>query len=284
MSLLANKGQWDGLLGAVDIQTDQYVYVVLPRYVDGIVAINQNSYPSEMKNRLFEYHINGPGQNWTPCGSWMDVGTTPVFRNLDYIQNLVAIPDDIRDENIQFRVYGYANNREIFTYSEDTTDTPTEKGFLVDCNQDGSIKNPVSIQRIERIVKPKTYGHIQLISRDTQGSNEVSLGYYAPDETEPMYRKIKLSHGCNTVRVLYRKKSLKISSLTDPLHLRSRLAVINAARAILAQTKGDYKTAEIAENKAMQYLNEDKMARDPSQTFRLQIDRTVGASHEHAQY
>jgi hypothetical protein len=85
----------------------------------------------------------------------------------------------------------------------------------------------------------------------------------------------------------YRKRALKISSLSDQLHLRSRLAILAAIGSVEAvrREQPDFQASQALEAKALQYLSEEKMARNPSGTFSIQFDtRTSMGSYEHAQY
>lgn len=110
------------------------------------------------------------------------------------------------------------------------------------------------------------------ITRVRDYSPDLLLGYYYPDEVEPKYRAIRLSTKKATrVRIGYRKRGGKVASLFEPVHLRSRLAIENAMRAIKLQKDGDPQAGAIYEALAVNYLSEERAASNPGETSSLQF-------------
>lgn len=262
ISVLSNKAQWDSQRGYVDIVTDQYHYVTLPRYVDTIIEMNINTRPAEMKSKWFEFNQGGPGQGWIPWQSYMDAGTVVTSRDVLYTQRLALKPDRSEDLTVEFRVLGYYLGKRIFTAGVDGVN---RDGFIVTPKMDGSIGSSQLVDRIERITKGKSQGFMRLLGRDISGMNEIQLGYYWPDETEPNYRRIKLPQGCETVRIMYRRRDSKISSLTDPIPLRSKTAVLNMLRSIELMNQGKVPEAQAMEDKATKLLLEEQSMKNQSE-------------------
>lgn len=98
------------------------------------------------------------------------------------------------------------------------------------------------------------------------------LGYWYPDEFEPKYRMIKLpGHCCARIRIRYRKRSNKITSLYDVINLRSRQAIENMLRS-LANQSTDPNKALVYEGIAVARLEEEQAASNPIAGGWLQFD------------
>lgn len=276
LELLSNKGQWEGLEGYVDLSVDNERFATLPRYVDIPIAINIGNGPSKMRNRYFEFHLNGPGSNCPPCGSWEDHGDVVTITDLTEAQGLIYKPDSSSDNSKTITVYGYdANDRNITVQL-----TGNSSYNFTNISSD-------KIKRIERITREATAGFAQLISYGSDGTTATQLGYYYPDETEPTYRRIRIPCSTCWIRMRYKKRSLKVSSLSDPIHLKSRLAILSAIGSIeaLRAAKPDVQLSEALEAKALKYLSESENARNPGGKLFFQFDTRVGmSSPEHSQY
>lgn len=106
---------------------------------------------------------------------------------------------------------------------------------------------------------------------------ETLAGYYYPDETQPRYRVIKVATGKETrLRLQYRRRPLRISSLHDPIPLRSRRALELAMQAE-KDFPTDPKAAEIMEAKAVDLLREEQLSANPNAVMSLQVDEDSGA-------
>lgn len=274
---LDNKSIWDGSEGIVDIKTDQFYYLTLPRYVEVPIQINICGEPQEPRNKWFEFHLNGPGSNMPLCRGWADVGETVTFRDVNYPQQLTAVPDLTSDVNTAIRVFGYYQGKRIMTLNGGTG--KMEDGFPVTCNMSGiPLATAQFVDRIERITKAESNGFINLIGYDAGRNVSVPIGYYWPDETEPTYRRIKLSQSCAWIRMRYRRRSRKVTSLTDPLHMKSKTAIIMMVQALEAFKKPEtLEAGKSFEAKALELANEAQMARNPNQTWSFQVPTTYGS-------
>ena len=274
---LANKSQWDGMDGYIDIATDEDT-ITLPRYVETPISVNTGGRPAFMRNKWFEFHLNGPGSD---CGgsvgwAWDDRGEVVTLKDVDYEQQLIAIPDLSEDNGKYIRIFGYdADDKWIRSTNPNTG--KDDDGFWVMISQ--SVVSPDSgsqkVSRIERITKDITKGFVSLSGFDTDGLNATLIGYYWPDETEPRYRRIRVGCSCDWVRMRYRKRTRKITSLTDPIHLQSKLSVVTMMMSLAALGKGDVQTSEMMEQKAGQYLSEEQMTRSPAEVFSFQFDTST---------
>jgi hypothetical protein len=301
LEALCAKGHYDGLTGYVDIQVSGWRYVTLPRFVDQPVAISINGRPAYMRNKWAEFHLNGPGSDeyggqymggaqfgswygfsgsgrWGQIHAWDSIGQVVTANPLGAVSQLVAIPDSTNDDGKTMRIYGYdQNGKRIFDKNDG------QDGFTLVVDHTKLIPNIGTDQlvaRIDRITRDATSNFVRLWAFDAQSqTTSVLLGYYYPDETEPQYFRLKLPIDAHWVRMRYRKRTYKITSVWQPLHLYSRLAIITMARSIKALDSADPNaaaTAETLETKAVKYLDDDQKARNPGETFQLQFDEDCG--------
>jgi hypothetical protein len=264
ITILGRKAQWDSMRGYVDIQTDQYHYVTLPRYVDTVIKLNINGSPSDMKSKWYQFHLNGPTSEWLDCNSWEDAGEVVTIRDTLYPQTLTVVRDLASDINVKVRVEGYYRGKWIITDGD---------GFTPD--------GVTLVDRITRITKDKSNGYIKLLGTDvTNPLNINTLGYWMPDETEPKYRRIKVPQSCERVRVMYRLRDRKIQSLTDPLHLKSKSAILAQLMATEELLKGKPKEAQELEDKAHKYLMDDYLITNQSEIKSINFGRNFTPTRE----
>lgn len=274
LEALSNKSQWDGLDGYIDVSADDYT-VTLPRYVEVPTEINIGGRPTFMRNKWFEFHLNGPGSE---CGArcswvWDDRGDVVTLVDVSYPQQLLATNDLVEDNGKYIRVFGYDDNdKEIRTINPITNQL--DDGLWLPMNIANTVpaSNAQLVQRITRIVKDETLGFVKLEGFSVDRNDTNVLGYYYPDETEPNYRRIILGSPCGWVRIRYRKRLLKITSFTDPLHLKSKIALTAMMMSFASLAKGDLQTADGMEQKALQYITEEHISRNPNETFDFQYD------------
>jgi hypothetical protein len=280
IEVLANKSHWDPLLGVVDICVQQPMtnppttYVTLPRFVETILEVNICNRPTDYLSRWFQFHLNGLGSSVVnrPCLSYEEAGEVTTAYMWPNPVPMVAIPDIAADNDSNFTVFGLdANNKPLVDWKTG------EPGMSLPCVL-GSFAfepdNVVPIQRIDRIVKDPTMGGVSLWATDgVQGTQ--FLGYYWPDDTEPYFRRIQLFQNQASVRILYRKRWLKITSLVDPIPLRSRQAVVNVCRGLQA-AKVDPQQANGFFGTGLQYLmDEFRTNSNPRADVRIQINPRV---------
>lgn len=327
IDLLVNKGPWDPLLGYADIAVADGGYFTLPRQVETVLALNVNGRPQEFKSRWFEFHVNGPGSRqegwtdllgWSGSGGgthggasphWSDYGEVCVAFDPSPYAPLSVVPMDWRDSGASVVVYG------TDAQGVDLMDPDGTPGFTYTASEDLSTfaSGPV-VTRIERVEKDVTLSFLQLGTTDGINLLQVLSTYY-PDETVPVYRRIRLPHatgGVNaasalasgtpllgsvtpvngqtylptalspavhTVRIRYRKRWQKISSYADPIPLRSRAALYVALFA-LRQMETDPMGAQTTLESAVPYLREQWRQMNPLETAEIQMKRSWGGAFQ----
>ena len=278
IELLDNISQWDGRIGYVDILTFDSFYVTLPQYCDQVLALNVNMSRGTFRNQWHEFHLSGLGQDNLnadqvgsnrPCGGWEEVGEYPCAFPLFTPAYLVASPMSAADNLTSIRAYGI-----------DQTDLPIyggdgNLGVRVTCQQDSFdiSDQQLPFKRIDRIVLGTASNYIQLYATDGTQFTQF-LGTFWPNVPEPRFRVIKIGQQATTVRIKYRKRLLKITGLTDPLHLRSRSALLNAMRSVQASAN-DPQAAGAFLQIARGQLNAEWRATHPNEELSLNIDPTT---------
>jgi hypothetical protein len=108
IELLKNTGDWDPLLGYVDIQgaTDLRTFT-LPYDIDVPLAVNICGRPAYMRNKWAEFHLNGLGSNRETSWTWDDFGYFPIIQDVIKPSTLIAIADLRNDLQTQIQVFGY---------------------------------------------------------------------------------------------------------------------------------------------------------------------------------
>lgn len=291
IEVLEHKAQWDSKIGEADltrvINADPTNsrwgsgYYVLPRGIEAVLALRTGLQPSMPRNRWFEYHLNGSHHyNWVDCGFYDDKGDVPIINmlprdghgigNVIPVQ-LLAICENALDLDKRVVVYGVERRSDG---SEVEIVRAGNRGYVVPCKTDGYQLNSDAPQivRVDRISRDSTLGFVRLVGYPTDGSASILLGFWQPDELEPRYRMLRLPNQCSSpIRIRYRKRTSKVSSLSDVINLRSRMAIINMLRAIMLQ-KTDPVGAQAFEMQAVQYLEEEQNATNPLSGGSLQFE------------
>ncbi len=283
VELLANKGETDALVGYVDICADSSQCITLPREVETILAVNMDGHPTIGRNPLHTFHLNGPGDFLTVWRSWTDVGNFPTYRDLPCPGKLVAYLDNPADEGKELRVFGHDDqNRPLRTFAKgvwsDGLLVPTIFGFALP-DPDAQV-----VSRISHIFKANTIADVRLSSFDNSATvNSTTgtlLGIYEPNETKPLYRRIKLWRNACWVRIAYRKRTYRIFSQYDRILLHSRLALVLAMRAIRFYDDTDLANATSYEAHAVRILTEKESALEGPSLTPIQVQDRNSVKNE----
>lgn len=294
--VLRNKAQWDASTGIVDIwmpdRTQEVTtpyrgskgtgYFVLPRFVESVISLNLCGTPMVSRNRWFEFHLNGTGErNRSSIDTWDDLGEVciiqPPLVDADTHRvipfKIVAQPDSATDNGKLVTVYG----TELDSFGAEVEVWRSGiPGWTVPCvkNVFGAGTGAPAFTSISRITRDATSGFVRLYTTTGTASDRL-LGLWYPDELEPHYRAIKVPMSKPArIRVFYRKRTQKISSLYEPIPLRSRIAIENMLRAIKVQ-ETDPQTAMGYEEIAVRYLSEERINSTPSDVPVLEFNSGV---------
>ena len=302
MECLSNKSIWDGLDGYVDILHDGLGYISLPRRIEVPAQVNFCNTPATMQSRWYEFHMNGMGGCGIPCDTWVDAGEYPLIKEPTTPVRLYAITSFQSDADVKVRAYGYDQTGNWIRSIEDGKYVDGELiPMNVRVNQDIPQSVPVTshyFSQVTRVTKDASDMQIELWGGATNYQNEqftnpaiplplppepnppqnelpvepLFLAYYEADETEPMFRRIKVPKWVTWIRMRYRMSTFKITKMSDVLNLRSKTALTTMMRSLKALDGGDVQGSEALEAKAVKFISEEQSSRNPAETFQLQFD------------
>jgi hypothetical protein len=224
---------------------------------------------------------------------WEEVGSTPLAFRLKGPCQLLAMPELAQDNGCMITVYGFNEDVPVLNSSG-------QWGVQIPCFKDRFKPAPYVFTRVDRVSKDPTYGFINLFAVNAlapivtppifpppdpvypPGQVEF-ISMYWPQDTEPMYRIFRVGTMCKRVRLRYKKNWARFENLTDPIHCRSREAIILAMTAIATMRTGGSGTmgspfqptapVQIAQDQlqlAVQLLDDEWAARNPHATITLQ--------------
>lgn len=272
--LLTNKGLWDAGIGYVDIRTFSGQYVTLPRRVDTILAMNINGQPKEMRSQWYEFHMNGLGSCRGGCRHYDIVGEVPTAFPILAVSRFYAYSTNPQADNGKFiTVFGLDENSHVLVDDNGVEGLKIEIGNM--------ISPPQRASKIDRVIKDQTSGFIGLQAWNEQELPKKvrQIGFYEPDELEPKYMQIRIPYTCAWLRIRYRIRDVKVRSFVDPIHLRSKLAMVAAMMSIKALMDKDLQSAQAFELKATQYLNDEENMRHAGEALTLQVGRNWGSNY-----
>lgn len=274
--ILANKANFDPLIGWVDITVSGGKVVTLPREVETVLALNISGFPSFPRDRWAEFHLNGRGSDCSDTSTffWDDKGDYPIFRDLSAPVRLVAIVDSV-DMAKEIWVYGYDSN-DKWVYS--TVDGQTVEGYKVPVTDGLVVIDPAAplFKKVVTVRKDKTSGFVTLNGYEDGNATPTTFGYYEPFETQPQYRRIVLSTTACWVRIQYRKKIFRIQRDTDYIPLQSRYALLLMLKSLQKLDQDRIQEADAYEAKAVRMLLDEQYIRNPAVSVPIQVNNTNG--------
>jgi hypothetical protein len=279
VEILANKGDWDVLLGTLDIDTRLTGRIVtLPPEVETILACNMCGHPSVARDEFFQFHLNGPGTNgWGYWGGseygpeiryeWMDLNDACTYQEMTRPDNLIAYCLEPGDVNCELWVHGYDEYENVIR-------TPLANGQWRDGakipvfqNVSALPPNAPVFSRITHIEKQVTEGPIRLA---TVGG--VLLGVYQGNETVPAYRRIQLGRCVPWIRIRYRMRTWSVRSKYDLIPCNSNQAVLMMLRALKAyDSPGGLADGEAFESTAIRWMTEEQFSSNPPVAAPIQV-------------
>ena len=287
IEIAAYRANWDPYMGILDVCSNNSGYITLPDFVDTVLAANVGGRPSLGRSSWYEFHINGLGSN-SACGGacgvyWDDKMWSPTFQDLTKWSLIAAICEDPIDGNgsLELIVQGETmdsqyNQKEALTIPVTGPSSPGVRIPLL-INMAATDPGMTYFKKITQVTKPVTRGYIKLIGfAPQQLSQAVTLGYYAPHETNPLYKRMKVSCTCEWVRIKYRRKTLTLVNDYDLIPLDSYQATLDLLKAIRLRETNNLELAEGYEMKAVQLLTDIQTIKDAATWMPMQVDPAFG--------
>jgi len=285
IEMVSWKTNWDPYLGQMDICCDCNGVVTVPSEVGTILACNVGGFPAQFRNSWFQYHINGPGTEWgagTAGGYggvgpdtgyvWDDRGKHATFQDPKGWSYLAAIVENPADGqgNLTIEVHGDTMDANYNTKFE-IVQIPLLNGYA------STDSAATQFKTITRVIKPVTQGYVKLIAfAGVQGGAGETLGYYAPQETQPQYRRIRVNAACKWVRIMYRRAEIKLVYDNDLVPFPSKQAMLLLLKSIRLWETNNTDLGQVYENKAYQLLLEQQLIQDGPATFKIQVEPGFG--------
>lgn len=267
IELLANTNpSWDAMTDGVislNVGKDTENFgekglFVLPSFVETPLGLNIDGFPAFPRDRWFQFHINGPGDHSFINGyksMWDDRGDTPVLACPVDGETITILTDDVTDNGSQVTIFGTdANGAEIYTNGQ--------RGVSFDI---GTV-SPIGIGQIHEVSKPTSNGTWTM----TGTTSGTLLGVYAPSETAPRYKKIKVP-ASTTVGIRYRRSTVKVEKSSDIIPLNNKLSFLLAMQSVNYFHTRQYDNAKAAKKEAIELANEEQQTRNAQSPIGPQI-------------
>jgi hypothetical protein len=248
IELGANKGLYDPLIGylKITVGTDNLVY--LPRDVEVPIRINVDSNPAFFHDRFFEFQSNTDG---TPTGDTL--GYTWDERTPCALQKTIA------DTGMTFKAFGFSasdNGKTVTLYGTDINGQ-TQSEVLTIHNATPTA-GTVTWADVAAAYNGATAGTVSI-----KGATDTLLyALYAIGDVEPKFRRIRVSKAGATLRVMYRRRTFKVSAQTDYIPLHSELSLVMFCKAVKLNLEDAYDAAQEAEKQAVRFLEEKQATID----------------------
>lgn len=283
IELAADKANWDIWVDNLDICSDGCGIVTLPSFVDTVLQVNEGCRPTTFRSQWFQFHQNGPGSG--PCGQCFgftdDMGMSPIFQDLKEWSVVTAICEDAIDGNgsLKMIVEGETKDAELNTKQAITIPVtgPSSRGIQIPLLYGVANTDPALtyFRKITRVTKPVTRGYVKLIGFPIrQMAQSVTLGYYEPYETNPMYRRIRVACACDWVRVRYRKSDAPLVNDYDVLPIASYQATLDLIKAVRLSDSNNVVESEAYLGKAIRLLTE--IENRSASYMPIQVEKSFG--------
>jgi hypothetical protein len=270
IELLANKGEWNPQHAYVDVAATGRD-VTAPTMVETPLGVCVDGVPALGWDKLFEFHVNGPGSGWQPCKwQWADRGLRATYKDLTEPARLVATVIQEADAGSEIRVFGLDDDgNELQTAGEAGLVIATALVPVLDLTQ------PL-VAQIDRVVKARTSGRVLLSTSDWSAAEETGtlLADWFGYETNPQYRRILLSRTPtdSTVRIYFRRRTYQVVEDSDFIPLHTRYALVAMFRAIKAYEDDNIAVGLQHEANAVRWMSEkERTIQPPGATMPVQV-------------
>lgn len=289
--ILINEGDWKSTVRTIRFKVRNNSFA-MPREVETILQVAIDNYPANAHSHAYEYLEGGPGI--LGCGNVVDFQDIvdmgdghPTFFSMNQSLKLIAISDSSADRELTMRVRGRGlMNNEV---------KPIAPGEQIKIaawtgGNEGSLDqlelvrclSTNTFQQIASIVKPETTGYVTLYGYDSATKHMYVLGKYHPDETQPSYRRYKITGrisstqvDCVACRVKLRYLPMKHDS--DVLLIQNLPALRTMCQAIHARNMGNTQDGLVRQMDAVRMLDKQlENVKVPTNDFNVIMHMSMG--------
>lgn len=268
VELLANKGEWQPLQAYLDVTATGRI-VSLPADVETPLAVSLNGTPATGQDKLFAFHVNGPGEDWDECDwRWRDgfQHASLVDPDPDNLEGVGVYSTSDLDTGAFVTIYGLDEDGHPLT--TETSPGVFEPGLTV-ATQFGSASTftVAKPSRIDHIRKGNSKGNIFVVTQ-----SGVEYAKLRPADRQSLYRRIEVSKTDANVRIFFRRTTAKVEARTDWIPLNQRFALVLAMRAIKAYDDERLDLAMSYEAQAARLTAEKNFRLQPPVSMPIQVE------------
>ncbi len=275
--------------------------ITMPREVHSIVKVCVDDLPVNIFNRWYEFLNFGPGGmdgNQSSSNDLIDLGDGFCTHSDIHTARHILVVGGAEEQDAKIWIIGLdENGEEVRTGGE-----PGEE-VLIKKNMPHYSKRKFSA--ITNVIKPKTNGYVYLSAYDPDPIARFDLATYHPDETNPMYRRYRVTAVCQckqaltncalcsfkdncraytncaftgtsstppyTATALVKLRYIPLSYDTDPLLIQNLPAIKMMLQAIRRLDAGEFAIGKAFETSAVQALSEQVEDEEP-QSNQIQFE------------
>lgn len=269
---LIKGGKWKGCYQKYRFCVND-ACITLPREVEGIEAFAVECIPGTVRSEWFEFLENGPGLvEADDCigVQLLDRGLAVAFDDVRGTGKKLAVYSDVTEATGAKIVLRFYNNAAQWVRTQqDGVWQDGEEITLPPAGQYAYTVNECAPGGLVAVIKPVTNGFIRLYEYTVAGGALKPLGYYAPTEQVPQYRRALVpdlpnmacgATACDNVTVSVLAKLTHIPVVgkdNDLLIIRSMGAMKLAAKAIKHEAANDFQGAAVWWANARNVLDEE---------------------------
>jgi hypothetical protein len=170
----------------------------------------------------------------------------------------------------------YGNQKEALTIP---VSGPSQPGVLVPLLNNYAATDPAAtmFKKITQVTKPVTRGYVKLLGfPPEQNAQGVTLGYYAPNECNPKYRRIRTGAACEWVRVKYRRQEMPLLYDYEILPVASYTAVLDLLRVVRYREVNRGDDADKALARVVDLLTKIEIVTEGTAIAPIEVDPSYG--------
>lgn len=272
---LLDMGRWVGTTVKYRVCTSGH-FVTWPRELSTIEAMKINGSPTLLQNQWYEFDEYGAdNRHHYNRGDWAWGMKVAPFQGVAVDQgNAISFADVCGSANPKkLKVYAYATEATTarillqfydaqgnYVRSNDPTEGWVDGEFVsINATTPQTTINPVTAW--VGVQKPITNGVVRITELDTVTNLERLLAVYAPDETNPSYRRSRiLDQACNpncvsTVTVIGKQTFIPALKPRDYLCISSMPALVNKVKACYLSDNNNAAGAAAYDQKSFSILD-----------------------------
>lgn len=267
--------------------------ITMPREVHSLLTVCVDDVPVNVFNKWYEFLNYGPGgmdANDSSSNDFIDLGDGfCTHSDIHTARQILAVAgDDEQDKSI--RIMGYdENGEEVRTNGQPGEQVLLKKNF--------PLYTEHKFSAITSVVKPVTKGYVYLSAYSPDPLERFDLATYHPDETNPYYRRYRVTAICQcktaltncalcaykdtcraysncaltgteyippyTATALVKLRYLPLTYDTDPLLIQNLPAIKMMLQAIRRLDAGEFPTGKAFETSAVELLREQENDTEP---------------------